>query len=203
MVDEAVLGATASLRVVVYSVMNSSSKSVVMRKVVMASVMFAAKVSIIICDSPCNVVEMLTDVVRVADSVSRAVCHTSYWRIHSVVPLAYPAQTFSATSVGASPAVTACQGARKYVVRRWTVGAAVIAGADEVATADTLAKVVGADVAAELEAPTAERSIDSVGLARTNPYSVEKVMSCEHLETVYFCTSPVKVVAQTMVTVGS
>ena len=42
----------------------------------------------------------------------------------------------------------------------------------------------------------------TVGDASTAPYSVEKVMSCAHSLTVYLVTSPVRVVAQTIVCVG-
>lgn len=101
-----------SLFVVTYSVWYSNSRSVVIRNVVRASVIFAAKVSMIIWLKPWMVVEMLTLVVRVAVSVRRDVCQTSYCLMHSSVPLGYRAHTFNSTSSGDRPSVMDCHGAR-------------------------------------------------------------------------------------------
>lgn len=68
-----------SLCVVMISVAYSNSMSVDMENVVSCSVMFAIYVSTITWLRPCRVVEMFTEVVRVADFVMRDVFHTSYW----------------------------------------------------------------------------------------------------------------------------
>lgn len=62
-------------------------------------------------------------------------------------------------------------------------------------------------ISADPELKVAEAEVDkalltAVGFARTKSFSVEKVISCAQIDTVYFCTRPVKVVAQTIVRVG-